>query len=376
MVISTALPPQEGLSFYVWNLSRFLVEQGHHVQIITRGEHGKPFYEALEGIPVWRPRFLPVYPLHVYLHGLFVQRLVKRLEPEVDIFHLHTPLPPPIRSTRPIMVTVHSLMLPDARSRRIEGVYDFLTKAQAPVCALIEKRLASISQQATAVSPPVAEAVQRLLPQKQGRVEVMWNGVDTRFFLPDSRIQANPGELLYVGRLAPGKGLHDLVQAFAITAALFPDIRLSIAGSGPLYDTLVSMIDESGLATRIRLVGHMSSREALRALYQQAWGLILPSHHEGLPGVMLEAMACGTPVIATRVGGIPGVITDGVNGLLVAPRAPDQLAGAISRLRKDAALRSRLGQAARRTIEEQFSWQVIGQHYVKCYAEMLAGASR
>ena len=77
MVISVPLPPEEGIGHYVWNLSRFLAGKGHEVQIITRAERGKPPFEVMEGMQLWRPRFYPVYPLHIHLHRPFVQRLVR-----------------------------------------------------------------------------------------------------------------------------------------------------------------------------------------------------------------------------------------------------------------------------------------------------------
>lgn len=373
MVVSVTMPPREGIGFYVWNLSRFLVGQSHQVHIITRSQGKQPFHEELEEIQIWRPRFFPIYPLHVYLHALFVQNLVKQLDAEVDLFHLHTPLPPPVRTKRPVLLTVHSLMLADARARKVDSVYDLLTKLQSPVSSLIEKQLFHISRKVTAVSPPVAEQVQHFLPQKKRRVEITWNGVDSRFFSPGNQDCSNPSELLFVGRLAPGKGLHDLILAFKIVIVQFPNVKLSIVGDGPLYSKMLSMIEQNGLKNHVRLIGHISSREALRAFYQQAWGFILPSHHESLPGVILEAMACGTPVIATRVGGIPAVINNGVNGFLVSPRAPDALAGAICRLLKDDGFHSKLGQAARQTVEKQFSWNIIGENYLNCYNEISAG---
>ena len=361
------MPPTEGVGYYVWNLSHFLVEQGHQVQIITRGQRGKPFCEELGAIPIWRPRFYPLYPLHVHLHGLFVQRLVRRLEADVDVFHLHTPLPPPICSRRPVLLTVHSMMLADARAQRTGSVFGLLIKLLAPVSHQIERRLLRTSRTVTAVSKTAAEHARRCLPQ-DGQVEITWNGVDSHFFLANTHNSADPTHLLFVGRLAPGKGLEDLVQALELAVSRHPEVKMSVAGGGPLRGKITS------LERHVRLLGHVDSRERLRALYQQAWGLVLPSHHESLPTVILEAMACGTPVIATRVGSVPDVVADGLSGVLVPPRAPEQLAAAICRLLDDAVLRTRLGAAARRTVEECFTWRVVGGNYLRCYQALLNGA--
>lgn len=374
MIVSISMPPREGIGFYVWNLSHYLIEKGHQVQIITRSQDRKPFHEVQDGIFIWRPQFYPIYPLHVSLHGFFVQHLVNRLEAEIDVFHLHSPLPPAIHSKRAVMLTLHSMMVPDARARKLEGFYDLLIKLQAPVSYLLERQVARKSQAINAVSPPVAEQAYVQFPEQKDSIPVMWNGVDTSFFFPDESVQVNPDALLYVGRLAPGKGLHDLILAFKTVVNHFPNACLTIAGDGPQMGMVRSLMEQQGLKDKVRLLGHVHSREDLRALYRQAWALILPSHHESLPGVVLESMACGTPVIATRVGGLPTFLQDGQNGLIVAPRALDELTEAIIQLIANTALRNRLGHASRQTVEERFSWQVIGENFIQGYQTIQTGA--
>src|SRR3990172_3235341 len=109
-VISTPLPPREGIGFYAWSLARHLQEQGCQVQLITRRSRGEPVFQVLEGIPIWRPFFLPLYPFHVHLHGLFAQQVVRQLEGWADMFHCHTPLVPAPHMNKPILVTVHTPM--------------------------------------------------------------------------------------------------------------------------------------------------------------------------------------------------------------------------------------------------------------------------
>ena len=372
MITSAPMPPAEGVGYYVWNLSRFLLGHGHQVTVITRGQRGKPSFEEFDELPIWRPRFYPVYPLHVHLHGLFVQRLVRRLESDIDIFHLHTPLPPPVHSRRPILLTVHSMMLADARARRTSSILDFVIKMVSLVSHRIERRLLGISGTVTAVSRVAAQHAQCCRTQ-DSQVKITWNGVDTHFFSPNAHNPIDYGHLLFVGRLAPGKGLGDLVQALKLVVSRYPGTRISIAGDGPLRGKVISMIKRSGLDEHVGLLGHVDSRLDLRALYRGACALVLPSHHESLPTVALEAMACGTPVIATRVGSVPDIITDSANGLLVPSRAPEQLAEAICRMLSDPALRTRLGAAARHTVEKSFSWQVVGDNYLRCYQSLLKG---
>src|SRR3990172_10192905 len=106
MIISTPIPPREGIGFYAWNLARQLLMQGHQVQFITRGGPHSTIREEVEGIVLWRPTFLPLYPFHVQLHSLFVNALVRELDAQVDLYHLHTPLVGVPATKKPVLVPV------------------------------------------------------------------------------------------------------------------------------------------------------------------------------------------------------------------------------------------------------------------------------
>jgi glycosyltransferase involved in cell wall biosynthesis len=372
MITSVPMPPGEGMGHYVWNLSHFLVGQGHHVQIITRGQRGKPFYEELDGIPIWRPRFCLLYPFHVYFHAPFVQRLVRRLEGEVDIFHLHTPLPPPIRSKRPLFVTVHTPMVGEAGAIKITDLRSLVVRAGMPISMRIEHRLFQNAGQVAAVAQSVAsELCSYGLSARQ--VRVLGNGVDTQVFRPDEQDRSARLGKIYVfavGRLDVRKGLEDLIEAMRHVVHHFPAANLYIAGTGPLEGQLRARVEQLGLGRAVRFLGHVEQDEMVQ-LYCNAAVFAHAAHYEGLPTVLLEAMACGKAIVCTAVSGALDVVEDGVNGLLVAPRAPERLAKAVCCLLDDAMLRARLGAVARRTVEERFSWQVVGGNYLHCYQALL-----
>jgi len=146
-----------------------------------------------------------------------------------------------------------------------------------------------------------------------------------------------------VANLRSEKGYDVLLDAARLVADQGLPIRFAAAGQGSLADELTERHRALGLGERFQFLGHR--RDAL-ALLAAADIVVLPSHQEGLPVVLMEATSVGTAVVATSVGGVPHVITDGVNGLVVAPGAPEQLAAAISRVGTDAALRHRLGDRA------------------------------
>jgi glycosyltransferase involved in cell wall biosynthesis len=171
------------------------------------------------------------------------------------------------------------------------------------------------------------------------RVLVIANGVELPARVADPARQPPRG--VVVASLRPGKGHADLLTAMA-SLPHPPDVCL--IGDGGYRARIDVLRQRLGLAGVVRLAGACPDARGALAAYQFA---VLPSHAEGLPNAVLEAMAAGLPVIATAVGGVPDVVVDGVTGLLVAPRAPGELAAAIERLAADPALRARLGAAAR-----------------------------
>jgi glycosyltransferase involved in cell wall biosynthesis len=147
------------------------------------------------------------------------------------------------------------------------------------------------------------------------RVHVLYNGVEPDLFTPGSLSEARgrlslPQDeriLLYVGNLKDSKGCLDLLEAFPRVLATHPDANLIFIGSGPSRDSLLQRAAALGCQERVRLIGAVE-HDALGDWFRAADLLCLPSHNEGVPNVVLEAMACGTPVVATRVGGIPEVL--------------------------------------------------------------------
>jgi glycosyltransferase involved in cell wall biosynthesis len=372
MVISAHFPPREGMGFYVWNLSRYLTTHGHTVQIITRGAPDQPFYEKTDGITIWRPFFAPVYPFHVQLHGIFVSKLVRKLESEVDLFHSHSPLIPPIKTSRPIVLTFHSMVRDDIQATKLTSGYTLLMKLQVPFSYGLEVENLKTATLVNAVSPRVVEALQKY-PHSPSNVPVVWNGVDTDIFKPNPENQTKNGFILVVGRVGPGKGLEDLIDAVSSISNPNPTIHLMIVGDGSLRNSLEQRANVSGLKGRVHFEGHISDRNRLIDLYQKASLFVMPSHHEGLPTVILEAMACGCPVLATDVGGVPCVIEDGINGMLIPPHDPTRMAAAIQSLLKDPQKLNDLGMQARQTIDQRFSWNKIGAGYVDLYSRLLQG---
>jgi glycosyltransferase involved in cell wall biosynthesis len=179
-----------------------------------------------------------------------------------------------------------------------------------------------------------------------GRVSVLPNAAPDLPHLPSrdelrAELQLAGPVLAFAGRLGPQKALGVALEAIAAV----PEVTLAIAGDGPDREALEARSHELGLDGRARFLGTLS-REAVLRLFRAADGSLLSSSWENFPHTVVEALAVGTPVIATAVGGVPEIVKEGRNGLLVRPGDPAELAGAIRRFFEDDALRRRLGEAA------------------------------
>jgi glycosyltransferase involved in cell wall biosynthesis/protein-tyrosine-phosphatase len=170
----------------------------------------------------------------------------------------------------------------------------------------------------------------------------------TEFGIPE-----HAGVVSIVGRLSAEKGHEDFLQAALTVLKAVPDTRFLIVGDGPLRGQLERRIGELALHGRVFLTGHRSN---LAELYGLTDVLAISSYTEGIPNVLLEAFAYGRPAVATTVGGVPEVLEDGRTGYLVAPGEPGQLAERLITLLEDATLREGMGRAARRAVEDRFSF--------------------
>jgi len=373
LITSASLPPEEGIGHHVWSLAQQLKCRGHRVGIITRGGLAPTTLEKEHGIAIWRAPFVACYPFHVHMHGVFVNRLLQRIEGQFDLINVHTPLPPVVNTSLPVVTTVHSPMRADTAATPVSDLRTLALHVQTPVAQRIEAALLHRSHKIAAVASWVAEAL-RPYGVDPAEVTVTGNGVEARFLVAPT-VQGKEPTVLYVGRLASGKGLPELVSAARIVIDRHQDpaLRFVLVGRGPLLSRLCHLVSEAGLQGRFDFRGDIpvERRDELVRLYQRSSIFVLPSHHEGMSTALLEAMACGLPVVSTAVGGAPEVVVDGENGLLVRPRDPKALAEALLTLLADDRLCQRLGRNAEATIERHHTWDAVGARYVACFEQVL-----
>jgi glycosyltransferase involved in cell wall biosynthesis len=197
-----------------------------------------------------------------------------------------------------------------------------------------------------------AQAMRLVAPEHWGELHLVRCGLQLSD-LPVRRRSGPARRIISVGRLSAEKGQAGLLEAFASILPDCPDIELVLAGDGPESGRLRAIADRLSISERVRFTGRLSERDALEGI-AQADILVVSSFMEGLPIVLMEAMALGTPVIATRVAGIPELVEDGKSGLLFTPSKWDELADCIRRLVGDDALRMKLAEAGRSAVEGEF----------------------
>ncbi|HEX6469623.1 MAG TPA: glycosyltransferase [Streptosporangiaceae bacterium] len=247
------------------------------------------------------------------------------------------------------LFTCYTQVLPLARAAgvpvRVNG-----RRGEAPALPAGWQRavLEFLSRRASTVYVTNARALARTLAAEENvpphRIEVIMNAVRPPGGTAAADVTVQPPRGIVIANLLRYKGHADLVEALARLEA---PPHLSFVGDGPERARLAGLLRERGLAGTVDLRGAVQDAAGLLPGYQF---LVLPSHTEGLPNAILEAMAAGLPVIATAVGGVPELVADGVTGLLVPPHSPAALAAALARLAADPALRARLGAAARQAV--------------------------
>ena len=203
-----------------------------------------------------------------------------------------------------------------------------------------------------AVSEEVKRSLASYQPHFANKISVLYNGVD---FPADTSPLPHDGlRILNVGSLTPKKAQDVLLDAFALVAKEFPNATLRIVGDGVLREALKAGAEKLNLSQHVHFLGNKSFTEVQNE-YRQSDVFVLSSDQEGCPNVLLEAMSFGVPSIATSVGAVPEIITNGENGLIVPRRDSSKLADALRALLSDPERRGKIGMNGRERIREAFT---------------------
>jgi glycosyltransferase involved in cell wall biosynthesis len=225
----------------------------------------------------------------------------------------------------------------------------------------LEKESYKHADRIVAVSKDTGDIIKERYVNDEKKIKVIYNGVDKAEFNKLGHIEKIKSSLLFVGRLERAKGIKLLIkQVIPLVKKEIPDIKLFVAGSGSQKQELETYSMYNGLDSNIVFLGWVSGQE-LVTWYNQVYGMILPTKREGFNLSIMEAMSCGTPVIATNIPPNTEIITDGENGLLVEYGDIKAIAQSIVELLSDEEKRTKLSIAGRKTVEEKFTWDLAAR---------------
>ena len=374
-----------GMNVYVLQLAREFAKQGNFVDVYTRFHdpedpqvvdlsdgarviHLKagPYDTTKQDLYQYIPEFLSALYSFQRSEGL-----------EYDIIHSHYWLSGRIglalreKWNVPHVATFHTLAKTKLRARAGERESDLRSAIEKMVIDNADAVVVSTEQE--------KEDIVRLYDGRRRTIEVIPAGVDLELFQPMDRSNAKrelglseEHVVLYVGRIEPLKGIDILLQSIALLEG-GSNTRLMIVG-GSLdgdeeLERMREMAEELGLRDRVTFTGSVSQAE-LPIYYGAADVFVLPSHYESFGLVALEAMACGTPVVASRVGGLKTFINHGECGYLIPWRCPEPFAQRIETLLANEALRKVMGRAARNKAMDM-SWSGVAGVMLDCYASLM-----
>lgn len=334
------------------NLSYGLRELGHEVLVISLYNRKTPISQRMEQAGI-RIVYLDKKPgLDLSMVGK-IAGVLRREKPDVVHTHLNTikygAAAARLAGVKTCVHTVHNVAQKEA-----EG------KAEKVISGFYFSRGWSIP---VGLSPAVQKTISQFYKMDKAQIPVIYNGIDLSRCIPKENYSlSKPISLLHIGRFNQQKNHLGLLRAFAEIQKMFPNSRLDLVGEGELRPDVEAEAARLGLQNRVRFLGSQSN---VYPLLHQADVFLLPSEFEGMPMTLIEAMGTGLPIVATAVGGVPDMLTDGTSALLT-PCDPDAVARACVSLLEREELRQQLGQAAKEQ-SVRFSAGFMAQEYVKVY---------
>ncbi len=399
-----------GQGIYLWFLARELTRLGVEVDVLVGPPYPDPMpfarlVERLPNLQLWgrwftrdwagmltgHPPLTVLSPLHFYelmasRHGFLPEpfafsvrafrSLARRLGQgeRFDLVHdvqcLGWGLLALQRMGLPVVSTIHHPLTVDRRTSflRDQSIRELIgTMKFYPIG--MQSRVARRLDRIFTSSEESARTIVRDFGVSPDRIRNVLNGIDTELYCPDPGAQRNEGEVLCVGRASdPNKGIRTLIRALA---RLPRNYRLTLVDDDHPGNSVFTWASENGVLDRLQVTGRLASDELVKR-YRRASLVVVPSRYEGFGLPAVEAMACGTPVVASRAGALPEVIGLTRGGVLVDTDSPEALADGIERLLGDPGQRRVLATQGRARVVEHLSWRRVALATAEGYAEVLS----
>jgi D-inositol-3-phosphate glycosyltransferase len=385
------------MNVYVRELTRYLGRQGVHVDVFTRSQdehvphvlHDLGFGNRVVHVPAGPEIPLPKQEMAEYLPQFVagIQEFVESKGLSYDLIHSHYWLSGIAAQDLkqawdvPVVHMFHTLGLMKQRVARLpsEAEGDYRLKGEQVVLQFADRIVAA--------TPAELAQLQWLYQADIRKIVVIPPGVDISRFYPIPMDEAKEfigvpicdRMLFYVGRIEPLKGIDTLIQAIALMHRQNVCVCLAVIGGDPdnspetqnvEMERLKAMRQEAGLTDLVAFLGKRD-QDTLPYYYSAAEAVVVPSHYESFGMVALEAMACGTPVVASQVGGLAFLVQDGITGFTVPVDDPQALADRLTTLINDPALRHKLGRQAT-AMAQEYAWEEIASRINRLYEDVLA----
>jgi glycosyltransferase involved in cell wall biosynthesis len=396
VILATRFYPPDtgggGIAAYARYAALGLLRHGHQVCVISQLASGSQAFQITEGVKVHR---IPAaFTSYRWTRLPLVGRHVRLIQDIIYAWRVRQTLTCISRTWAPDIVEYADI---DAEALFHPPLCPYVVKLHTPHAVLrnyytpqevsyarsgIEWLEARTIRHANGLSSPsghLADVVAQLLHLDRAQISWIPNPIDTDFFSSgvESELESPP-TVLYVGRLEPLKGAVVFARAIPLIAKAVPNMNFIYLGAdrhsatgGSQKAELVSYFEQQGIRQRVQFYGH-AAPEVFRDFYRHATVVVIPSLFENCPYTLLEAMACGKPVVASRAGGMTEMIDDGETGLLFETGNSADLAEKAIRLLQSPERRCQLGQAARATAVERYSVNKCALEAEKFYREVLA----
>jgi len=354
---------------FVFDEVKALAEEGFEMHVVTQHNPGISYEEIMDNIHVHRFRWLEpkTFRALVHFHGLMdtfrmityvislffnLIRIIRKYK--IQIIHAHSVIPTGFVASivsklmhKPLFITAHGMDINNFENSRIFNYF---------IASSLNSSFKSI-----AVSEDLAKKM-RFMVKDKNRVFVLRNAVDTDRFNPTrdksirSKFDINDEDILilFVGYLDEFKGIFELINAFNVINSENRNVKLMMVGTGPKKEDLLKILTKMNIEDEVIFTGRVEPQK-IHKYYQAADIFVLPSYTEGLPVSVLEAMACGLPVVATNVGGIPEIITDRVNGFIVPSKNEKELIKKLAALTNNKDYREKFSQKSVEKINDEFN---------------------
>ena len=357
-----------GGGYHTHYLAKKLAERGHKITIITRGSAPTTHVEQVGNIEIFHAGFLMAPPFQAQVFAYSANKIFKNIEPYIDVVVLNGPIIPTLKSKLPTIVIEHVTARRFIDNLERGSIFSAIFKTFSPFYIKVDKDTLKRANKIITPSTACAQDINNYYFSSD--IEVIPNGVDTSFFIPNHKTK--PGKrVVFVGIFGPIKGLTDLIQSALYVKQYHHDVKYVLIGSGPLEKHIKRTIQRLGLEDNFEFTGYLRRQDLLEQ-YQKAAICVLPSWYEGgMSTTLLEAMACGIPVVATAVGGSTEIVHENDNGLLVPPKNPAMLGQAIKRILDDKLLGTNMGIQGRKLTVENHDWDIVANKFETTFASVL-----